>query len=103
MVYYPQDYPTARISDPPAPVLKNPVSANPFPLPPRRPPNFGVNQPDQAVQASTPTGGIFDFLRTLFGGQQVSPQGQGMTGLLTPRGQAGAGTNMLGNPFNRFG
>lgn len=75
------------------------------PMPPARPPNFGINVPvGQTASAPQPGGANFwDALRNLFSGQRPAPSAQGMTGLLQPRGQAGAGTNALGNPFNRFG
>jgi hypothetical protein len=47
---------------------------------------------------------FLSFLASLFSrgvGGGATPQG--MTGLLTPRGQGAPGTNTLGNPFNRFG
>jgi hypothetical protein len=78
-------------------VLRNraPVTA---PLPPVRP---NINVPVGQV-AQSGTGSLWDALRALFSGQP-SAQGQGMTGMLQSRGQAGPSTDALGNPFNRFG
>jgi hypothetical protein len=91
-----QNVPLARTPLPPA---------NPFRAPPAAPPVAApVNVPvGQVAQAPQPgNGNLWDALRALFSGQP-SAQGQGMTGMLQPRGQAGASTDALGNPFNRFG
>ena len=84
-------------------VLRNPVAANP-PLPPVNPfraPAPNLNVPVGQV-ARSGSGSLWDALRALFSGQP-SAQGQGMTGMLQPRGQAGPSTDALGNPFSRFG
>lgn len=88
-------------------VLRNPVvgiqpRANLYSSPagPALPVNVPVGQVAQTPQPGN--GNLWDALRSLFSGQP-SAQGQGMTGMLQPRGQAGMGTDALGNPFNRFG
>jgi hypothetical protein len=71
---------------------------------PQPQPQPNINVPvGQVAQTPQPgAGNLWDALRALFSGQP-SAQGQGMTGMLQPRGQAGASTDALGNPFNRFG
>jgi hypothetical protein len=76
------------------------------PMPPMNPHNpvLAANQPaaDAApVAAVAPAGGgsLWDVLRNLFSGG--GGPAQGMTGMLQ-RGQAGTGTDTLGNPANRF-
>jgi len=78
-------------------VLRNPAPVA-APLPPVRP---NINVPVGQV-AQSGTGSLWDALRALFSGQP-SAQGQGMSGFIRPRGQAGPSTDALGNPFNRFG
>ena len=84
----------ARMAMPARPVTPTP-RANPF-----RPPAVPVGQVAQTPQPGNAN--LWDALRALFSGQP-SAQGQGMSGMLQPRGQAGPGTDALGNPFNRFG
>jgi hypothetical protein len=66
----------------------------------------GPTGPSGPVPTSGGSAGnpFLSFLASLFSrgvGGGATPQG--MTGLLTPRGQGAPGTNNLGNPFNRFG
>ena len=70
------------------------------PLPPERPATFGINEPLQAQPGGVSS--LWSALAALFGGGGGTPP-QGMTGMLAdPRGQAGAGTDSLGNPRGRF-
>jgi hypothetical protein len=84
----------ARMAMPARPVTPTPP-VNPF-----RPPAVPVGQVAQTPQPGNAN--LWDALRALFSGQP-SAQGQGMSGMLQPRGQAGPSTDALGNPFNRFG
>jgi hypothetical protein len=107
MADYPQDYPDYRLLDR---TLPQSVFTNP-PIPPHlrgrvgagvlADPSSPVVKPPFGAQPPGAGGGsIWDALRSLFSGAS-SVQGQGMTGILQ-RGQAGAGTDQLGNPLGRF-
>ena len=100
---------TYQSNTPPISTLPPAVLANP-PLPPHLRGRVGAGMFDPSSPAVKPPvgaqppgaggGSIWDALRTLFSGAS-SAQGQGMTGMLQ-RGQAGAGTDQLGNPLGRF-
>ena len=94
-----------RLMPAPAPVLRPRVLRNPVPtaapMPPARP-NFNVPVGQVAQTPQPGNANLWDALRALFSGQP-SAQGQGMSGMLQPRGQSPRGTDALGNPFNRFG
>jgi hypothetical protein len=110
---------------PAAPAVGAPAPATP---PPR--PTVSTPAPQVATTPQAGNANFWDALRNLFSGQQ-GPR-QGMAGLISPttgqpmpmssadvmpmgvmgnysraastsRGQAGYGTNTLGNPFSRFG
>jgi hypothetical protein len=114
----------------PAPGAPSVAAAAPYwPQPPVRPPNLGVPVGQVAATPQPGNANLWDALRNLFSGQQSPRQGMGgfispTTGqpmpmssadampmgvmgnysraLSQPRGQAGTGTNVLGNPFGRF-
>jgi hypothetical protein len=90
--------PASVLTNPPLPPHLQGRGLAGAPLPPVRP---NINVPVGQV-AQSGTGSLWDALRALFSGQP-SAQGQGMSGLLPPRGRAGPSTDALGNPFNRFG
>jgi len=69
------------------------------PLPPPNP--FRVPNNTPPIAAGSGGGSLWDALRGMFSPQTGPPQG--MSGLINPRGQAGASTNTLGNPLGRFG
>jgi hypothetical protein len=96
MADYSPDYPVDRVQDPPYTGQNIPL--NRTPLPPANP--FRASSGPSGPAPSAPMqNGFLGFLQALFGGGGAP---QGMTGLLTPRGQAGTSTDALGNPFGRF-
>jgi hypothetical protein len=117
----------------PAPGAPSVAAARPYLASPTPTPAPAVSSPAPQVAATPQAGNanFWDFLRNLFSGGSQAPA-QGMRGLISPttgqpmplssadampmgvmgnysrslnvpRGQAGTGTNMLGNPFGRFG